>query len=132
MNELNKQIECHMRILQLKGMLPVYREFGEKATMGKLQYEEYLSLLLEEEVRRKTDGSVKAKIAKAKFPFIKTLEAFDFSFQPFFKKRIVYGKDTSAKKDSCRFSFKSSGWRFGWRSAKLGDCFGSFGLHCLY
>jgi DNA replication protein DnaC len=30
----------------------------------------------------KTDRSINARIAKARFPAIKTLEAFDFSFQP--------------------------------------------------
>ena len=35
---------------------------SERATKGKLQYEEYLDLLLEEKLKRKTDGSIKAKI----------------------------------------------------------------------
>jgi DNA replication protein DnaC len=89
MNELYNQIEGHMRVLNLKGMLPVYRELSEKATKGKLLYEEYLALLLEEEVYRKTEGSIRAKIGKAKFPFIKTLEEFDFSFQPNIEERDV-------------------------------------------
>ncbi|MFQ5456185.1 MAG: hypothetical protein ACE5EA_08295 [Nitrospirota bacterium] len=39
-----------------------------------------IALLLEEEIKRKREGTIKAKIAKAKFPFIKTIEQFDFSF----------------------------------------------------
>ncbi len=38
--------------------------------------------MFEEELREKTERSVKTKIQKAKFPFVKTLEQFDFSFQP--------------------------------------------------
>lgn len=82
MNEVVIRLESQLRALKLKGMLSYYREFSERAAQGKLQYEEYLSLLLEEEIRRRTEGSVKTKIHKARFPFIKTLEAFDFSFQP--------------------------------------------------
>ena len=82
MNEVVVRLESQLRALKLKGMLSYYREFSERAAQGKLQYEEYLSLLLEEEIRRRTEGSVKTKIHKARFPFIKTLEAFDFSFQP--------------------------------------------------
>jgi DNA replication protein DnaC len=82
MNEMAVRLESQMRALKLKGMLSCYREFSERAAQGKLQYEEYLSLLLEEEIRGKTERSVKTKIHKARFPFIKTLEAFDFSFQP--------------------------------------------------
>jgi len=82
MNEVTVRLESQMRALKLKGMLSYYREFSERAAQGKLQYEEYLSLLLDEELRGKTERSVKTKIHKARFPFIKTLEAFDFSFQP--------------------------------------------------
>lgn len=82
MNEVTVRVESQMRALKLQGMLSYYREFSEKAAQGKLQYEEYLSLLLEEELRGKTERSVKTKIHKARFPFMKTLEAFDFSFQP--------------------------------------------------
>jgi len=89
MGELTRQIEGQMKELKLKGMLSIYGELSERATKGKLQYEEYLALLLEEEIDRKTEGSIKAKIAKAKFPFIKTLEEFDFSFQPNLKDKEV-------------------------------------------
>lgn len=89
MSELIKQIEGHMRALNLRRMLEVYKELGDRATKGRFQYEEYLALLLEEEVSRKTEGSIRAKIAKAKFPFQKTIEEFDFSFQPNLKDREV-------------------------------------------
>lgn len=89
MSELIAQIEGHMRALKLRGMLGVYKGLGDRATASKLQYEEYLALLLEEELSRKTEGSIRAKIAKAKFPYIKTIEEFDFSFQPSLKDREV-------------------------------------------
>lgn len=82
MSELTTRLEGQMRTLKLKEMVTCYTEFAEQATKGKLQYEEYLSLLLEEELRGKTERSVKTKIYKARFPFVKTLEQFDFSFQP--------------------------------------------------
>ncbi len=43
MNELTKQIESHLRALQLKGLLAVYKEVAEKAVKRHLQYEEYLA-----------------------------------------------------------------------------------------
>ena len=89
MSELTNQIEGQMRALKLKGMLGVYMELSEQATKSKLQYEEYLALLLEEELKRKTEGQVRAKIGKAKFPFLKTIEEFDFSFQPNLKDKEV-------------------------------------------
>lgn len=89
MNELSKQIEGHLNVLNLSGMLVTYKELSERATEGNLQYEEYLALLLEEEVKKKTEGSIKRKIATAKFPYMKTIEEFDFGFQPNLKEKDV-------------------------------------------
>lgn len=82
MKELQRQIESHMRALKLKGMIDEYRELSERAAGSNLRYEEYLALLLEAEAKRKRDSSIKAKMAKSKLPYIKTIEEFDFTFQP--------------------------------------------------
>ena len=82
MNELHKKLTKQLQNLMLKGMITCYQELATQAALKKLQYEEYLSLLLDEEIKRKNESSVKARICKAKFPFVKTIEAFDFSFQP--------------------------------------------------
>ncbi len=82
MSELIGRLEKQFKELKLKGLIPVYKSISDQASKSKLNYLEFLSILLEEEIQRKQEGSIKAKIAKAKFPFIKTLEAFDFSYQP--------------------------------------------------
>ena len=89
MNEINKNIEAHLKYLKLNGIMPVYEDMSLKATNSKLMYEEYLLLLLEEEIKTKQDSSVKSKILSAKFPFVKTIEEFDFSFQPDFKEKEI-------------------------------------------
>jgi len=82
MNETRTHVEELLRTLKLRAILAVYAEITERAAKNNLQYEEYLVPLLEEEVKRRQEASIKAKVAKAKFPFIKTMEEFDFSFQP--------------------------------------------------
>src|SRR5579871_3142660 len=82
MTDLYGRLEKQMQQLKIVDMKTSYRELAEKATQSKLTYEEYLALLFEEELRGKTERSVKTKVSKAKFPFTKTLEMFDFSFQP--------------------------------------------------
>ena len=89
MNEIHKNIQSYLKSLKLSGIASVYEELSLKATKSKLQYEEYLLLLLEEEMKRKQESSVKSKIISAKFPFVKTIEEFDFSFQPDFKEKEV-------------------------------------------
>ena len=60
MSELTARLESQMRALQLRAMLTCYRELSDKAATSNLGYEEYLSLLLEEELRGKVECSVKA------------------------------------------------------------------------
>ncbi|MCI0501666.1 MAG: IS21-like element helper ATPase IstB [Epsilonproteobacteria bacterium] len=82
MSDLHKKLSKQFQSLMLKGLINCYQELATQAGVKKLQYEEYLSLLLDEEIKRKNESSVKTKIIKAKFPFVKTIEGFDFSFQP--------------------------------------------------
>ncbi|BAF60573.1 DNA replication protein [Pelotomaculum thermopropionicum SI] len=88
-NKLTSYLESQMQSLKLKGMLGCYQELTEKASLNNLSYTEYLSLLFEEELKRKNDSTVKTKINKARFPFIKTLEEFDFGFQPSLKEKEI-------------------------------------------
>lgn len=87
MSELHQQIEGYMRALKLKGMISVYQELSDKASKSNFHYEEYLSLILEEELKRKNERSVKTKIIKSRLPYLKTLEGFDFSYQPGLKEK---------------------------------------------
>lgn len=91
MGELASQIDNALGALNLKAMRACWQLRSEEASKGNLGYDEYLALLLEEEIRHKTDASLKARIGKAKFPFLKTMEGFDFGFQPELKHKEVIG-----------------------------------------
>jgi len=82
MHELTAQLEHYLKILRLPGILLHYRNLSDQATQKKLHYDEYLTLVLEAEVKRKEEASVKTKVTTARFPYVKTIEQFDFSFQP--------------------------------------------------
>lgn len=87
MTETRAHVQGLLQALNLKAVLSVYDQVSEQAAKNNLHYDEYLILLLEEELKKRKDSSIKAKVAKAKFPFIKTLEEFDFSFQPGVKEK---------------------------------------------
>lgn len=89
MSDLYKRLEAQMKELKLCNILGCYRDFAEKAAKNNLSYEEFLSLLLEEELRNKRERSIAAKHNKAKFPFLKTIDEFDFSFQPSLREKEV-------------------------------------------
>ena len=82
MKELDKQIETHLKELSMKAVAESYKDTAIKAANSKLTYEEYLAILLESEVNRKKEATIHAKLIKSKFPYLKTIEEFDFSFQP--------------------------------------------------
>ena len=54
----------------------------DKAIKSQASYTAFLGRLMEEELVAKVDRSINARIAKARFPSVRTLESFEFGFQP--------------------------------------------------
>src|SRR5206468_3239828 len=54
----------------------------QEATGSELSYAELLDRLLTEEVTSKSSKNVTMRTSLARFPFVKSLDAFDFSYQP--------------------------------------------------
>ncbi|MCD6456907.1 MAG: IS21-like element helper ATPase IstB [Methanophagales archaeon] len=77
-----ERLKEQLKILGLREIQEIFEEEAEKAIKTKLGYIGYLSKLVEEETLAKTDRSINRRIQTAKFPWTKTLEEFDFSFQP--------------------------------------------------
>lgn len=81
MTELER-LKSQLKKLSLHTMALIFEEEANRASKTKMSYTGFLARLIEEETLAKTNRSINARIAKAKFPTIKTLESFDFSFQP--------------------------------------------------
>jgi DNA replication protein DnaC len=62
---------------------------AEEAAQTELPYLDFLDRLLEEEVGTRLARSVEMRTKLARFPFLKTLDQFDFSFQPSVDERLV-------------------------------------------
>ena len=54
----------------------------QDATTKELSYADFLDQLLSEEVASKTAKNVTMRTSLARFPFVKSLDAFDFGYQP--------------------------------------------------
>jgi DNA replication protein DnaC len=61
----------------------------EQASKKDLSYQEFLVQALETEYRGRRLKSVESKLALARFPWIKTVEEFDFSFQPSIDRKVI-------------------------------------------
>lgn len=80
MGELER-LKDDLKRLGLRTMTAVLENEVDKAIKSQASYTAFLERLVEEEIAAKVDRSINARIAKARFPAIRTLEAFDFGFQ---------------------------------------------------
>jgi DNA replication protein DnaC len=71
-----------MHRLKLSQMPTTLDRIAEEATAKALGYLDFLERLLEEETQAKHHRNVTLKTQLARFPYVKRLEAFEFSFQP--------------------------------------------------
>ena len=82
-------IKQRLKDFKLSGIYGSYEERIKYATDKSLSYEEFLELILEDEVNNRADNSYKKRYSKAKFPYCKNIEDFDFGFQPSINKRTL-------------------------------------------
>jgi DNA replication protein DnaC len=85
MNTLKERL----KEFKLAGLLNSLDERIAYATSNSLSYVQFLEILCEDEENSRRDNGYKKRYAKAKLPSYKTLEAFDFSFQPSIDKKVI-------------------------------------------
>jgi len=82
-------LKSRLRECKLSG---IYNSLDERLTFAKdksLGYMEFLELLFEDEYQNRRDNGYKKRLWKAKLPSQKTIEDFDFTFQPSIDKRVI-------------------------------------------
>ena len=82
-------LKARLRDFKLSGIHNSLEERLEYAQEKTLAYREFLELLLEDEYNNRRDNSHKKRYAKAKLPTHKTVEDFDFTFQPSINKKTI-------------------------------------------
>jgi len=76
------QLENKMRSLKLSGMVDTMELRLSQAQKDNLGFIQFLELLLEDEVQHRVNRKLASRITKAHFEEGKSLEAFDFNFNP--------------------------------------------------
>jgi DNA replication protein DnaC len=80
--ELKHQLTPHLKHLRLSGILETLDARNRQAIEGKWSYVEFLSRLLEDEVERRAQKQLKLRLRRAALNTTKTVETFDFQFNP--------------------------------------------------
>jgi DNA replication protein DnaC len=75
-----------LRLHRLEAELPTLLE---QAAKRDVPYTEFLDELLALEIRSKAEKHLAMRIAMARFPFQKTIDAFDFKFQPSIDPKVI-------------------------------------------
>ncbi len=70
-----------LRRLHLPTIRRLYPEFEDRAEVEEMSYRDYLALLVAEEVSHRAETRIQRATRKARFPFLRTIEEFDFKLQ---------------------------------------------------
>ena len=82
-------LKSRLRDFKLSGIYNSLEDRLSYANEKSLSYVELLELLFEDETNNRANNSYKKRYAKARLASHKTLEDFDFSFQPSIDKKII-------------------------------------------
>jgi DNA replication protein DnaC len=80
--ELMHQLEPQLKRLRLSGILDTLALRNEQAIREKLSYIEFLNSLIQDEVERRAQKQLTLRLRRATVNTAKTLEEFDFGFNP--------------------------------------------------
>lgn len=82
-------IKGYLKQLKLPAMAQSYSKLAGEAAEANMTYENYLLALLELEAAHRVENATKKRIQRARFPYLRTLDEFDFSAIPSLNKSKV-------------------------------------------
>jgi DNA replication protein DnaC len=94
---MNERLQSALRKLRLSGLTESLPMRLEEAMANRLTHAEFLELILQDELAIRGDRLIQRRTKNAEFREMKTLDEFDFSFNPSINKRQIYELAT------CRF-----------------------------
>ncbi len=82
-------LEKALRRLHLPTIRRLFAVLAEQAEKQNWTFREYLEQLFSEEIAHRAETRITRATRKAKFPFLKTIDEFDFTFQQSVKKKAL-------------------------------------------
>ena len=83
------QLELLFRRLNLANTRSIYQEVAHRAEKENWAYRDFLALLLAEEVAHRKQTRLQRFTRKARFPFFKTIDEFDFGLQSSLRQSLL-------------------------------------------
>ena len=91
---MNQALQAHLKDLKLSGVIKTLDTRIEEATKGSLSYLEFLELLVQDEVINRTGNANRKRMQNARFRQHKTIEEFNFNYQPSINRQVIYNLAT--------------------------------------
>jgi DNA replication protein DnaC len=88
--ELTHHLIPMLRTLRLSGILETLEVRNRQAVEARTSFVEFLTLLLQDELERRAQAALRLRLRRAAFAFDKTLESFDFHFNPKLNKAQIF------------------------------------------
>ena len=85
-----------LKSIRLSGMTPKLNIRIQEATANELSYLEFLNNLIEDELTVRQDRLLNRRLKQARFPDLKTIDDFDFAFNPSINKQQIKKLATAA------------------------------------
>jgi len=87
--ELKHQLAGQLRQLRMSGVLETLENRNRQAIDGQWNHIEFLTRLLEDEIERRSQKQLNLRLRRATLNTTKTLEGFDFSFNPHINRQQI-------------------------------------------
>jgi len=87
---MNDNVRRMARNLRLGGLLETLELRLQEARGNNLSHDEFLEIILQDELNIREQRLIKRRIKTATFRDMKTLESFDFGFNPSLKRKAIY------------------------------------------
>lgn len=92
---MNPELDRKLRSLRLSGMAIAVPARNQEAIHNQLAHMDFLELLVEDELARRRDRLLARRLKQSRIPQIKSLEDFDWSFNPKIPKALILDMATS-------------------------------------
>lgn len=94
---MNQQLKAALKRLKLSGLLGTLEVRLQEAAGNQLSHAEFLELIVNDELAVRDDRAIERRVKAAGFRELRTIEGFDFSFNPSINRRQIMELAT------CRF-----------------------------
>ena len=86
---MTPELDAMLRRLHMPTVRRLWSELQVRAEQEGMGYADYLSTLMAEEIAHRGQTRVQRMTRRAKFPFLRTIEEFDFSWQSGLRKELL-------------------------------------------